>query len=142
MGSQVPSGRECSLHRHPASGLNYSKATTDADRHGDAPDLEEGTVGTDTSGPTTDDAMTRSKERLNVGTASQEVGRARLRKYVVTEQQSVSVPVTREEVRVEREPITEENRAEALSGPEWNEKTKHPVNADGRCSSADDGSTK
>jgi uncharacterized protein (TIGR02271 family) len=35
-----------------------------------------------------------------------ETGRARLRKFVVTEEQTVTVPVTREEVRVEREPIT------------------------------------
>src|SRR4051794_5376738 len=42
-----------------------------------------GTVGHDTSGPTTDDAMTRSEEELNVGTTSRERGRARLRKYVV-----------------------------------------------------------
>ena len=34
------------------------------------------------SGPTTDDAMTRSEEELRVGKASRERGRARLRKYV------------------------------------------------------------
>src|SRR5690349_21695742 len=45
----------------------------------------EGAVGHDTSGPTTDNAMTRSEERLNVGTRTEETGRARLRKYVVTE---------------------------------------------------------
>jgi sporulation protein YlmC with PRC-barrel domain len=50
------------------------------------------TVGYDTSGPTTDDAMTRSEERLNVGTERVETGRARLRKYVVTEEQNVTVP--------------------------------------------------
>ena len=41
--------------------------------------------------------------------------RARLRKYVVTEQQSVQVPVTREEVRLEREPINPDNYDEAVS---------------------------
>ena len=60
--------------------------------------------------------MTRSEERLRVGTEQVETGRARLRKYVVTEQQSVQVPVSREEVRVEREPITDTNRGDALSG--------------------------
>ncbi|MFD1145866.1 DUF2382 domain-containing protein [Saccharothrix hoggarensis] len=75
-------------------------------------------VGHDTSGPTTDDAMTRSEEHLRVGTEQREAGRARLRKYVVTEQEQVSVPVTREEVRVEREPITEGNRSQAMSGPD------------------------
>ena len=83
-------------------------------------------MGHDTSGPNTDDAMTRSEERLSVGPQAQETGRARLRKYVVTEQQSVSVPVTREEVRVEREPITEANRGEALSGPDISEE-EHEV---------------
>ena len=74
-------------------------------------------AGRDTSGPNTDDAMTRSEERLNVGTQQVEVGRARLRKYVVTDQQTVTVPVTREEVRVEREPITDANIGAAMDGP-------------------------
>ncbi|MEU4517133.1 PRC and DUF2382 domain-containing protein [Amycolatopsis sp. NPDC024027] len=51
-------------------------------------------------------AMTRSEERLNVGTEQVETGHVRLRKYVVTEEQHVTVPVRHEEVRVEREPIT------------------------------------
>ena len=72
--------------------------------------------GYDTSGPNTDDAMTRSEEHLNVGTQQVEAGRARLRKYVVTEQQTVSVPVSHEEVRVEREAITDENRGDAVAG--------------------------
>ena len=76
-----------------------------------------GTVGRDTSGPTTDNAMTRSEERLNVGTRSEQVGRARLRKYVVTENVTETVPVTREEVRVEREPITDANVGSAMDGP-------------------------
>jgi uncharacterized protein (TIGR02271 family) len=85
-----------------------------------------GTVGHDTSGPTTDDAMTRSEERLNVGTQRQESGRVRLRKHVVTEQQTVTVPVTRDEVRVEREPITDANRGDALDGPELSDE-EHEV---------------
>lgn len=72
----------------------------------------------DTSGPTTDDAMTRSEERMNVGTRRQESGRARLRKYVVTENVTQTVPVSHEEVRVETEPITDENRDQAMAGPE------------------------
>jgi uncharacterized protein (TIGR02271 family) len=85
-----------------------------------------GTVGHDTSGPTTDDAMTRSEERLNVGTRSEEVGRARLRKYVVTENVTETVPVSREEVRVEREPITDANVGSALDGPAISEE-EHEV---------------
>ena len=49
--------------------------------------------------------MTAAEERLRVGTETVETGRARLRKYVVTEHQTVTVPTTREEVRVEREPL-------------------------------------
>ena len=72
----------------------------------------------DVSGPATDDAMTRSEEELRVGTAKRERGRARLKKYVVTEDVSQTVPVQREEVRVEREPITDANRGRAKDGPD------------------------
>jgi uncharacterized protein (TIGR02271 family) len=84
------------------------------------------TTGYDVSGETTDNAMTRSEERLDVGVQTQEAGRARLRKYVVTEQQTVTVPVQREEVRLEREPITDANIDNALSGPEISEE-EHEV---------------
>jgi uncharacterized protein (TIGR02271 family) len=70
---------------------------------------------------TTDDAMTRSEEELRVGTQARERGRARLRKYVTTEQEQVTVPVQREEVRVEREPITDANLDAATSGPDISE---------------------
>jgi uncharacterized protein (TIGR02271 family) len=82
--------------------------------------------GHDTSGPDTDDAMTRSEEELRVGTRSVETGRVRLRKYVVTEMVTKTVPVQREEVRVEREPITDANRDAALDGPEISEE-EHEV---------------
>ncbi|MDT7552866.1 MAG: hypothetical protein QOI16_1402, partial [Pseudonocardiales bacterium] len=48
---------------------------------------------------------------------TQEVGRARLRKHVVTEHEQVTVPVSHEEVRLEREPITDANRGSATDGP-------------------------
>jgi uncharacterized protein (TIGR02271 family) len=80
-----------------------------------------GTVGRDVSGPTTDDAMTRSEEELEVGTQRREAGRARLRKHVETETVEQTVPVRREEVRVEREPITDENVDAAMSGAEITE---------------------
>ena len=79
-------------------------------------DHDRDTVGHDTSGRESDDAMTRSEEQLRVDKERTTTGRARLRKYVVTENVTTTVPVSREEVRVEREPITEENRGEALSG--------------------------
>jgi len=82
--------------------------------------------GQGTSGPVTDDAMTRSEERLHVGTESVPAGRARLRKYVVTENVTTTVPVSHEEVRLEREPITDANRDAAWSGPDISEE-EHEV---------------
>lgn len=85
-----------------------------------------GTAGHDTSGPDTDDAMTRSEERLHVGTEQVETGRARLRKYVTTENVTQTVPVRKEKVRVETEPITDENIAQAMDGPAISEE-EHEV---------------
>jgi uncharacterized protein (TIGR02271 family) len=86
----------------------------------------DGLQGRDTSGPTTDDAMTRSEERLHVGTEKVEAGRARLRKYVVTENVTQTVPVSHEEVRLEREPVTDANRGVATSGSDISEE-EHEV---------------
>ena len=82
--------------------------------------------GRDTSGPTTDDAMTRSEEELTVGKTERESGRVRLKKYVVEDEVTETVPVRREEVRVEREPITDANRGDALDGPDISEE-EHEV---------------
>ncbi|WP_229068836.1 YsnF/AvaK domain-containing protein [Actinoplanes sp. DH11] len=54
-----------------------------------------------------DDAMTRSEEELVVSTELWETGRARLRKFVVTEDVQITVRVRREGIRLEREPIAE-----------------------------------
>jgi len=70
--------------------------------------------------------MTRSEEELRVGTRETESGRVRLRKYVVTEEVQQTVPLRREEVRVEREPITDANVDQAVSGPEISEE-EHEV---------------
>uniref|UniRef100_UPI0013571CE9 YsnF/AvaK domain-containing protein n=1 Tax=Agromyces humi TaxID=1766800 RepID=UPI0013571CE9 len=91
-----------------------------------AGDFDFGTTGHDTSGPNTDTAMTRSEEQLHVGTENVETGRARLRKYIVTEEQTVTVPVTREEVRLEREPITDGNVGQAMNGADLSEE-EHEV---------------
>jgi uncharacterized protein (TIGR02271 family) len=68
-----------------------------------------------------DDAMTRSEERMHISTERRETGRARLRKYVVTEETDQVVPLRHEEVRVEREPITDANRDAATAGPPFTE---------------------
>jgi uncharacterized protein (TIGR02271 family) len=116
---------EAELYRH--YGLHYSEHRSNSGLPaGTADDSQDDTVGRDTSGPTTDQAMTRSEEELRVGTQTRERGRARLRKYVVTETQQVTVPVQREEVQVEREPITDANLDAATSGPDISEE-EHEV---------------
>src|SRR3954466_1347263 len=49
-------------------------------------------TGRDTSGPSADEAMTRSEEELRVGTAEREAGRVRLKKYVVEDEVTQTVP--------------------------------------------------
>jgi uncharacterized protein (TIGR02271 family) len=125
---------EAALYSH--YGLDYGESRSDSGlpkgngetRRDDRRDRsgEPGVVGRDTSGPTTDDAMTRSEEELRVGTTKREAGKARLVKHVVTENVTQTVPVQREEVRVEREPITDANRDEAMAGGELTEE-EHEV---------------
>ena len=90
---------------------------------------KDGVPGTTTSEETTsnadskdteasdDNTLIRNEEHLNVGTERVEAGEVRLRKYVVTDTETVEVPVTHEEVRVERTPISAEDaEAQAKSG--------------------------
>jgi len=72
-------------------------------RDADYADTGGGAVGRDTSGPTTDDAMTRSEEH-----------------------QQVTVPVSHEEISLDREPIAEANRGNAYGGPAISEE-EHEV---------------
>jgi uncharacterized protein (TIGR02271 family) len=118
---------EAELYAH--YGMSYDERRSDSGLPEDgAPGSAgaPGAVGHDVSGPTTDDAMTRSEEELRVGKAERERGRARLRKYVVTEEVEQTVPVQREEVRIEREPITDANVDRAIDGPEISEE-EHEV---------------
>ncbi|HEV8649237.1 MAG TPA: PRC and DUF2382 domain-containing protein [Actinomycetes bacterium] len=137
---QLSQDDEAELYRH--YGLDYTESHSDSglpaataghdidprDRDGDRvdDDAQDTAVGHDTSGPTTDDAMTRSEEELRVGTETRERGRVRLRKYVTTGQVTTTVPVQREEVRLEREPITDANIDAATSGPDISEE-EHEV---------------
>ncbi|SNR88202.1 DUF2382 domain-containing protein [Blastococcus mobilis] len=118
---------ETELYRYYGIGTDSSAPVADTTRdtvgHGT---VGHGTVGHDTSGPTTDNAMTRSEEHLQVGTRRVESGRARLRKYVVTENVTQTVPVAHEELRLEREPITDANIGDALDGPAISEE-EHEV---------------
>ncbi|WP_312917072.1 PRC and DUF2382 domain-containing protein [Kocuria sp.] len=77
-----------------------------ADRDRDAVDQDRRDVAA-TAGD--EASVVRHEERLNVGTQEREAGHARLRKYVVTDHETVDVPVEREEVTVERTPINDTN---------------------------------
>jgi len=74
-----------------------------------------------------DNAMTRSEEQLRVGKEAVGAGSARLDKYVTTEHVQTNVPVTKERVVIEREPVTDNNRGAALKGPEISE-AHHEIN--------------
>ncbi len=103
-------------------GMGYTNEYTDTTTTTET----RGVVGNDTSGPETDSAMTRSEEQLRVGKTSEETGRARLRKYVVSENVSETVPLTKERAVLEREPITDANMGDAMDGPAISEE-EHEV---------------
>ena len=104
----------------------HDTTNTSAGVAGTPGDNDRGTEGYDTSGPTTDDAMTRSEERVNVGKTTEEAGRVRLRKYVTTEQETHTVPVRKEKAVLEREPVTDANVGSATSGPDLSDE-EHEV---------------
>ncbi len=132
---ELSQDEEARLYSH--YGLNYTESTSDSGLPaGGAPaatprvgadpkdpqdgvydDVEETAVGRDTSGPTTDDAMTRSEERLRVGVQKRPSQTVRLQKRVVTENVTQTVPVTKERATITREPITEATRGNAMDGP-------------------------
>jgi uncharacterized protein (TIGR02271 family) len=105
---QLSQREEAELYRHYS--LNYQEI-----RSGTGP--QEGTSG----GTRSDDAMTRSEEELRVGKKVEQSGVVRLKKHVVTERVEKTIPIEREEVRVEREPVTDANVGEATTGPDFTE---------------------
>ena len=117
---------EQQLYRYYGVDYGAGQAAGQAPGRDGADDDAPGAVGRDTSGPTTDNAMTRSEEKLRVGTETEVAGKARLRKHVVTERQQVTVPVSHEEVTLQREPITDANRGAAYDGPAISEE-EHEV---------------
>ena len=140
--AQLSQEDESTLYRHygldygesrsdtglPEGGAGVSAGTTRSGvSAGDpTPEGSPGVVGNDVSGPETDDAMTRSEEEVRVGTRERETGRARLKKYIVEDQVTETVPVRTERARVEREPITDANVDDAMSGGDLTEE-EHEV---------------
>ncbi|ALU40250.1 hypothetical protein AS188_11360 [Kocuria flava] len=91
----------------------------DRDRTAGTADLDRDRTGVD------DGSVVRHEEQLHVGKERRETGRARLRKYVVTDHETVDVPVEREEVRVERTPLSGTEATAGTIGEEDVEVTLH-----------------
>lgn len=90
----------------------------DADAAGTSRPLAGAGAGTSRSAadPGGKDELIRSEEQLHIGTEEYESGKARLHKYVVTENVTRSVPVSHEEVRVVREPLQPGDRTTGRGG--------------------------
>jgi stress response protein YsnF len=69
----------------------------------------------------TDGAMTRSEEQLRVDTERVATTRTRVVKYVVTEEVQITVPIRREEIRIEEVPL------DAADGDDSDEETLVPA---------------
>jgi uncharacterized protein (TIGR02271 family) len=123
-GGHLDEAQEAELYRY--YGLEYTDSgptTGTRPEYGTAMDRG---VGHDTSGQNTDEAMTRSEEQVHAGTEKVTAGKARLRKWVETEDVAVKVPVTKEKARLVTEPITDANGDSALDGPDISEE-EHEV---------------
>jgi len=103
----------------------FAEGTTTATGVGTTAASDESMAGRHLAGTSTDDrlgreddaAVTLSEERLQVGTEHHEAARARLRKYVVTEEETITVPVRKEKLVVEHVPAGD-TPVEPISGPD------------------------
>ena len=118
-GNHLAESDERRLYEHYGRGydVQQGEGTVDAPAGQGSEYADQRSAGHDTSGPNTDDAMTRSEEHLRVGTTSEAAGRARLRKYVTTETETVTVPVRKERAVLETEPVNAANIDDATEGP-------------------------
>jgi uncharacterized protein (TIGR02271 family) len=89
---------------------DISGRTGQRDTRGGQPDLGPQAGQQDTGAPLAGEWLTRSEERVDVGTEMLETGRARLHKYVDTEPVEQAVHVYHEEVEIERIPITPDDQ--------------------------------
>ena len=112
---ELSQDEEAQLYQH--YGFQYSEDRSDSGLPAGGPAGDgRADVARDTSGPNTDSAMTRSEEELSIDKVRRPSQLVRLRKEILTEDVSVTVPVEREVLRVEREPITDANRGDAMRG--------------------------
>ncbi len=118
---QLSAEEEDALYAHygrQSTSTERSTPTTGSDGRDrdDERRMDAGDGGRDTSGPETDDAMTRSEEELDVNKSSRQSGTARIRKWIETENVQMTVPIRREKARLVTEPVTDANRDAAMSG--------------------------
>jgi hypothetical protein len=106
---QLSDEEEEELFRHYRLGPSSEDASTETGAVA-APEAAEGSDEPEAGDERADDAMTRSEEEVRIRKQRRERGRARLRKYVVTDYVEKKVPVQREEVRLEYEPADEADR--------------------------------
>ena len=66
---------------------------------------------------TLDGSVLRSEERLRVAVETVPVARVRLRKYLVTEEQTIVVPVTREEIELDYSDVPAHAQVPDGAGP-------------------------
>lgn len=104
-GDEISQDTEAELYSY--YGIEYGENRSDSG-------LPEGTQSdttetrTDTTRTDADsETITRSEEELRAGTRQREAGQVRVRKYVETEKAQTTVPTRREEVSVERVPVSE-----------------------------------
>ena len=112
-------GHGADRDRTAAAGTAGTAGVAAAGRDGDLTDRDRNVADHD------DASVVRHEERLKVGTQESETGRARLRKYVVTDHETVDVPVEREEVTVERTPIRDGQVGTGTIGEEEVEVSLH-----------------
>jgi len=117
---QDASGTERAETRDATGTAGYGTATPTTDA-ATPPTTRQDTTGTDRAqtrdATDTNRAQTRDATDTNRAETRDATGRGRLRKYVTTETVTRTVPVQREEVRIEREPIAEEDRDEVSNRP-------------------------
>ena len=97
--------QEDELYRYYSVGATSSTTTTETYKSTGAVAGAAAADGAALKNPNADGYLTLSQEQLRVGTQRVEAGRARMRKFVVTEQQTVTVPVSHDEARIVREPL-------------------------------------
>lgn len=109
-GDEISTDTEAQLYSY--YGIEYDQDRSDSGLPGGTQrDSTETETHTDLSD--SGETVTRSEEELHTGTRQREAGQVRVRKYVDSEKVQTTVPTSREEVSVERVPVSEGTSTEA-----------------------------